>query len=97
MANPGKVRDSSRKSKSKRRGQMVDWEKFEDSEVFERDGGICGYCGAEPKGKNRTVDHMQPLDRGGLHALDNCVTACQSCNFKKHTALPLNFIFGRSA
>lgn len=30
-----------------------------------------------------TYDHVEPLNRGGRHSLDNLVAACYSCNFGK--------------
>lgn len=30
-----------------------------------------------------TYDHVEPLNCGGRHSLDNLVTACYSCNFGK--------------
>lgn len=43
----------------------------------------CVYCKQFVEPKNRTMDHVIPLKRGGLHHPDNLVMACGSCNFKK--------------
>ena len=100
VKNPEKI--LSRKWSNLHRRRAGGGERFPRSDVFERDGGICGYCGDTPVGRERTVDHMHcldladqmhALDLGSPHTLDNCVTACLSCNCKKFTALPLNFIF----
>ena len=42
----------------------------------------CIYCGRE-LGKDRTLDHVVPLSRGGAHAKRNLVPACRSCNSSK--------------
>lgn len=36
----------------------------------------CVYCGDDA----HTVDHIIPVDRGGLDAKENLVAACSSCN-----------------
>lgn len=40
----------------------------------------CAYCG---KRKKLTMDHIQPLSRGGKHAVENIAPACLSCNARK--------------
>lgn len=37
------------------------------------------------------LDHVIPVSKGGLHALNNLVAACPSCNLKKHTKMPWDF------
>lgn len=50
-------------------------------EIFIRDDYTCQYCGV--RGHKLTIDHVIPRSRGGLHAWDNVVTACQTCNHRK--------------
>lgn len=54
-------------------------------EVYEaiRNEGTCVYCG----GHANTVDHVQPLDRGGWEHESNLVPACKSCNSSKGASL----------
>jgi 5-methylcytosine-specific restriction endonuclease McrA len=47
--------------------------------VFARDGGRCVYCGVTAN----TIDHVLPRSRGGHHAWDNVVAACNRCNHIK--------------
>jgi hypothetical protein len=42
-------------------------------------GCRCLYCGEA----SQSIDHIQPLSRGGLSVTENCVPACLSCNGKK--------------
>lgn len=51
--------------------------------VLARDRHICGYCGAA----GRTVDHIIPRSRGGLHEWENVVAACHRCNGRKGSSL----------
>jgi len=60
------------------------------NEIFERDGNICCYC-KDTKGPFH-IDHMIPLSRGGLNALDNLTVACKTCNLRKHTLTAEEFI-----
>lgn len=40
----------------------------------------CWYCGAiDPS----TIDHVQPIAKGGTDDLDNLVLACKCCNSSK--------------
>jgi hypothetical protein len=52
--------------------------------VYERDGYKCRYCGKQLTRFTCTLDHVTPVVAGGTNALDNLVTACLSCNSKKH-------------
>jgi hypothetical protein len=52
----------------------------------------CHWCRRHiPKGRNRTVDHVVPLCRGGRHCMDNLVASCRSCNSRKCAKLPHEF------
>ena len=44
----------------------------------------CLYCGTKLTDKNRTLDHMIPLSKGGQHSAANVVECCKSCNSRKH-------------
>lgn len=57
--------------------------------VYERDLGLCRYCGVElevsgtPGPRTFTIDHVEPWSRGGSKDVDNLVSACGSCNQHK--------------
>lgn len=48
----------------------------------------CAYCFE----RATTIDHVEPLSRGGLHKLSNLVPACMDCNRRKHTRSVEEFI-----
>jgi len=48
----------------------------------------CHYCARPIKGREKTLDHVIPLSRGGMHSLSNVVIACPTCNFSKHAKTP---------
>ena len=53
------------------------------TEVFERDGYRCAYCGTVSASDVLSVDHVQPRVKGGDHSGGNVVTACIACNTAK--------------
>ena len=54
-------------------------------EVLRRDKHRCQYCGST---KRLTLDHVIPRSKGGNHAWDNVVTACERCNSRKGDRTP---------
>jgi 5-methylcytosine-specific restriction endonuclease McrA len=51
---------------------------------------ICYWCGKKCA-RSFTVDHYQPLAKGGRHEASNLVIACRSCNLKKNAKDPEQF------
>ena len=43
----------------------------------------CYYCEEVTPKKFRTLEHKQPLNKGGLHSSNNIVMACLQCNCSK--------------
>ena len=56
--------------------------------VYRRDGFTCQCCRERFHPTELTIDHLVPLDRGGLDEVRNYVTCCKDCNQKKDN-LPL--------
>ncbi len=55
-------------------------------DVLMRDAYRCRYCGNGPnEGVKLHIDHIVPVAKGGRDALDNLVTACETCNLGKGT------------
>jgi hypothetical protein len=50
------------------------------SQVMDRDGGMCRYCGAT---EDLHIDHVEPHSQGGLTVADNLQVLCGSCNIRK--------------
>jgi HNH endonuclease len=72
------------------------------SDVFERDGGVCQYCGCNLSGSDDSphvereddsnpesfhLDHVIPLSRGGNNSYDNLQILCSKCNLWKRDRL----------
>ena len=54
--------------------------KFE-KEQFELQNGKCAYCNCVLK--NKHLDHILPISRGGLHTKNNVHWVCPECNLSK--------------
>lgn len=80
-SHPHSVAEKQRRRKALLKGnRAVTISKAEWLEIRETFGGVCAYCN-QPA--TLTVDHVEPVARGGAHAPDNIVPACQPCNSSK--------------
>jgi 5-methylcytosine-specific restriction endonuclease McrA len=53
----------------------------------------CAYCGVILDEKNRTIDHIIPIDRGGTPESRNVIACCVECNIKKGNKTAQEFGF----
>jgi 5-methylcytosine-specific restriction endonuclease McrA len=51
----------------------------------------CNWCGRVVRKRDRHVDHVIPLSRGGAHVITNLCCSCSKCNCSKHDKLPSEF------
>ena len=49
----------------------------------EAEGKTCPYCGEYMSKKTKSLDHMVPLNKGGLHGVVNMIICCRRCNTAK--------------
>ena len=54
-------------------------------------GRRCVYCASPLDYEHATLDHVQPLAKGGADAPGNVVAACPPCNRLKADMLPAEF------
>jgi 5-methylcytosine-specific restriction endonuclease McrA len=57
--------------------------KFSRSNVYQRDGHRCQYCGNRLAESVLSYDHVVPRAAGGRTCWENIVTACRPCNTRK--------------
>jgi 5-methylcytosine-specific restriction endonuclease McrA len=57
--------------------------RYSKSNVFLRDNYTCQYCGRKMNKKECTLDHVQPISRGGRSIFENTVCSCSKCNATK--------------
>lgn len=97
--------DMCKNSQQKRRALKNNskFEKFKISEIFERDGYVCGICGygvnKDLTGRHpfaASLDHIIPLNKGGTHTKDNVQCSHFKCNIQKHTKIlpKIELIYG---
>ena len=60
--------------------------------IFDRDRYVCYKCGKLLTLATATLDHTQPVSRGGKHSADNLVTCCLMCNSKRQNASMSDFL-----
>lgn len=51
---------------------------------------VCHWCGVKCP-TAYSIDHVQPLSKGGKHEASNLVIACRPCNSRKHDRDPFEF------
>lgn len=66
-------------------------------QVLERHGYRCVYCGEQFDAVELTLDHVQPIMRGGDHSEGNLVACCVGCNLEKGGAPAWAFLSTRPA
>lgn len=52
-------------------------------ETYERQKGICPYCGRRFELSEMHADHIKPWSKGGTTTPDNCQMLCLDCNLSK--------------
>lgn len=79
-AHPEKKREQAMRRRARKAGCVV--KAVDIQAIYERDGNCCVYCG---RAEDPTIDHVEPLAKGGAHHRDNLVVACKKCNSEKNT------------
>jgi HNH endonuclease len=64
--------------------------------VFERDSYKCNYCSKQLTRFSATLDHIQPVSKGGDNSLENLVTACLHCNSERGNKPVMEYIANNS-
>jgi|ERR1035437_3573496 5-methylcytosine-specific restriction endonuclease McrA len=88
--------DSILLSNRQREKRISKFPKIQQSEVNQlliNNDHKCFYCKVGVKrGINLHLDHKMPLSRGGAHTIDNLVPSCATCNLRKGTKTPEEFL-----
>jgi len=51
--------------------------------IFERDSFKCHYCSKQLTRFSATLDHIQPVSKGGDNSFENLTTSCLHCNSQR--------------
>jgi 5-methylcytosine-specific restriction endonuclease McrA len=57
--------------------------RYSKQNVFLRDKFKCQYCATDVNKRSATLDHVQPVSKGGKSVWENSTTACGPCNSRK--------------
>jgi 5-methylcytosine-specific restriction endonuclease McrA len=60
--------------------------------VFERDKYLCHYCKKQLTRFSATLDHIQPVSKGGDNSYDNLVTACLLHNSQRNAQPIMDYL-----
>lgn len=80
-ANRERANERTRRRIAKLRNARV--ESIDANAVYERDGWMCGLCGAVVVRGEESIDHILPISLGGDHTWDNVQLAHRRCNSAK--------------
>lgn len=56
--------------------------------LYQRDRGLCLYCGEGVSYREMEMEHIVPRSKGGRTLWDNVVSACRPCNQRKMNKTP---------
>lgn len=56
------------------------------------DATSCPYCGTPLNDLNKSIDHLDPVCKGGIHSLKNILICCKRCNYEKKNKPFFKFI-----
>mgnify|MGYP006935480359 CR=1 FL=1 len=79
------------KRRARKRGAEGSHTKEDIKELYKKQNGKCYWCSCVLNNKYH-VDHIIPLSRGGTDYKDNLVISCQTCNQRKYTKTPDEFL-----
>jgi len=54
--------------------------------LMSKQGGLCALCGKAMASADITLDHIQPVSKGGLDTITNLQLAHRECNERKGAA-----------
>lgn len=66
------------------------------TKIFEPDNYKCTYCGKQLTRFTVTLDHIQPVSKGGDNSFDNLVTSCLHCNSRRINRPVIDIIVNES-
>lgn len=92
-ANPESVRGQANRRRARKQNCDTPLTNSEWLEILEDFNYLCFWCGAPYEEQ----DHLIPLSKGGTHSKENVVPSCVSCNRKKATKDPLDFLISISS
>jgi 5-methylcytosine-specific restriction endonuclease McrA len=83
----GKINDANNRHRRRvrKKGGKITLDEW--TTIKQQQGFRCYWCKQKFEDKELTMDHVIPLNKGGLHDEGNIVAACRSCNLSKHAQI----------
>ena len=82
-------------SKPLRNRNQKEMNKFR-TKIYERDDYTCQYCLNQFERSSLTLEHIVPVNKGGIDDPINYITACRSCNSSKRDEMLEEFLSRRN-
>lgn len=89
--NPEKSRAKTRRYRANKHGNGGSHTAADVVEIFRSQRGKCAYCRQPVTMKNKHVDHIRPLFRGGTNDRRNLQILCARCNLRKNAKDPIDY------
>lgn len=70
----------SHRQQNRARSMGLEVESITLAKLYERDNGICGICGKRVNTRYASIDHIQPVSKGGHHIWTNVQLTHIRCN-----------------
>jgi 5-methylcytosine-specific restriction endonuclease McrA len=92
IANSDKVNAATARYRTRKHGNGGSHTAQDVADILSAQGGKCVYCCIAITPKNKSVDHIVPVKRGGSNDPYNLQVLCGSCNSRKHAKDPIAFL-----
>jgi 5-methylcytosine-specific restriction endonuclease McrA len=79
---PERRRAALMRYRTKKRAAFV--EEVDVAVLYDRDAGRCGICSLPVGANDRSVDHILPISKGGVHAYTNTRLSHMACNARRN-------------
>lgn len=83
--NRGKVAVQDHRRRAKKSGNGGSFTAGEWELLKKQYGYTCPMCNKKEPEIKLTIDHVIPINKGGINRIENIQPLCKSCNSKKHT------------